>query len=116
MTANLLASYSIPMGNNSLDLSFNYRYQSSMYYTFVQDNARDESGNYSFINARAAFSFGENQEYNLALWGNNLNEEFACSSVIWGPGAAPGSNYSCEVSAYGEALYGLTFEVNFGGK
>lgn len=115
MTANLLASYSIPMGNNSLDLSLNYRYQSSMYYTFVQDNARDESGNYSFINARAAFSFGENQEYNLALWGNNLNEEFACSSVIWGPGAAPGSNYSCEVSAYGEALYGLTFEANFGG-
>lgn len=115
MTANLLASYSIPMGNNALDLSVNYRYQSSMYYTFVQDNARDESSDYSFVNARAAFTFGQNDEYNLAVWGNNLNEEYACSSVIWGPGAAPGGNYSCEVSAYGEALYGLTFEANFGG-
>jgi iron complex outermembrane receptor protein len=114
LTANLLASYSIPIGNNALDLSLNYRYQSSMYYTFVQTNARDESGDYSFINARAAYSFGENQQFNVALWGNNLNEEFACSSVIWGPGAAPGSNYSCEVSAYGEAMYGMTFEANFG--
>ena len=114
LTANLMASYSVPIGNSALDLSLNYRYQSSMYYTFVQTNARDESGDYSFINARAAYSFGENQEYNIALWGNNLNEEFACSSVIWGPGAAPGSNYSCEVSAYGEAMYGLTFEANFG--
>ncbi len=113
-TANLLASYTIPMGNNALALSLNYRYQSSMYYTFVQDNARDESSDYSFVNARAAFSFGQNQEYNLAVWGNNLTDEFACSSVIWGPGAAPGGNYSCEVSAYGEATYGLTFEANFG--
>jgi iron complex outermembrane receptor protein len=115
-TANLLASYTIPMGNNALTLSANYRYQSSMFYTFVQKNAvRDESSDYSFLNARASFAFGKNQEFNLALWGNNLNEEFACSSVIWGPGAAPGTNYSCEVSAYGEASYGLTFEANFGG-
>ena len=115
MTGNLLASYSIPFGNSALDLSVNYRYQASMYYTFVQDNARDESSDYSFVNARAAYAFGQDQQYNLAVWGNNLTEEFACSSVIWGPVAAPGSNYSCEVSAYGEALYGMTFEANFGG-
>lgn len=114
-TGNLLASYSLPLGSNALDLSVNYRYQSSMYYTFVQDNARDESSAYSFVNARAAYAFGQNQQYNLAVWGNNLTEEFACSSVIWGPGAAPGSNFSCEVSAYGEAMFGLTFEANFGG-
>jgi iron complex outermembrane receptor protein len=114
MTANLLATFTIPIGSNALDLSANYRYQSSMYYTFVQDNKRDESSSYGFLNARAAYSFGKNQEYNVALWGNNLTDEFACSSVIWGPGAAPGGNYSCEVSAYGEAMYGLTFEANFG--
>jgi iron complex outermembrane receptor protein len=114
LTANVLASYSIPIGYGALDLSLNYRYQSSMFYTFVQTNARDESGDYSFINARAAYAFGEDHKYNVALWGNNLNEEFACSSVIWGPGAPPGRNYSCEVSAYGEAVYGVTFEANFG--
>jgi len=97
-----------------LDLTLNYRYQASMYYTFLQNSARDESSAYSFLNARAAYAFGENQQYNLALWGNNLTEEFACSSVIWGPGAAPTSNFSCEVSAFGEAMYGMTFEANFG--
>jgi iron complex outermembrane receptor protein len=116
LTANLLAAYEIPIGSNALTLSANYRYQSSMYYTFVQDNAvRDESSSYSFLNARVAFAFGSNQQYNIAAWGNNLTEEFACSSVIWGPGAPPGSNYSCEVAAFGEALYGLTFEAGFGG-
>jgi iron complex outermembrane receptor protein len=117
LTANLLASYSIPIGSNALTLSANYRYQSSMYYTFVQDNAaRDESSAYSYLNARVAFEFGSNQQYNLAAWGNNLTEEFACSSVIWGPGAPAQGNFSCEVAAYGEALYGVTFEANFGGK
>ena len=112
-TANLLASYTIPIGTNELGFSLNYRYQSSMYYTFVQDNARDESSSYSFLNARASYGFGKNGEYNFALWGNNLTDEFACSSVIWGPGNGL-NNYSCEVSAYGEAMYGLTFEANFG--
>jgi iron complex outermembrane receptor protein len=115
LTANLLASYSLPLGNNDLTFSANYRYQSSMYYTFVQENAaRDESSDYSFLNARVQFAFGENQRFSVAAWGNNLTEEFACSSVIWGPAAPPTSNFSCEVSAYGEALYGVTLEANFG--
>lgn len=117
LTANLLASYSLPLGDNDLTFSANYRYQSSMYYTFVQEAAaRDESSDYSFLNARVEFSFGQEQQFKVAAWGNNLTEEFACSSVIWGPGAAPGQNFSCEVSAYGEALYGVTLEVNFGGR
>lgn len=114
-TANLLVSYTLPLGNNALTLSANYRHQSSMYYTFVQKGAeRDESSNYNFVNARAEFSFGEEQRFSVAAWGNNLTDEFACSSVIWGPGAAPGQNYSCEVSSYGEALFGFTLEANFG--
>jgi iron complex outermembrane receptor protein len=114
-TANVLASYTMPTGNSALTLSANYRYQSSMYYTFVQKDAkRDESSNYNFLNARAEFAFGEEQNFKVAVWGNNLTDEFACSSVIWGPGAAPAQNFSCEVSAYGEALYGVTLEANFG--
>jgi len=113
-TANLLASYTFPIGSNELAISANYRYTSSMFYTFTQTNTRDESTDNSFLNARAAFAFGQNLQYNVALWGNNLTEEFACSSVIWGPGAPPQGNYSCEVSAYGEALYGVTFQADFG--
>ena len=112
-TANLLASYTIPIGNNELGFSLNYRYTSSMYYTFLQDNPRDESSSYNFLNARASYGFGENDQFNVALWGNNLTDEFACSSVIWGPGSGA-NNFSCEVAAYGEAMYGVTFEANFG--
>jgi hypothetical protein len=86
-----------------------------MFYTFTQTNIRDESSDYSFLNARVAYTFGSNDQFNVAAWGNNLTEEFACSSVIWGPGAPPQGNYSCEVAAYGEALYGVTFEAGFGG-
>jgi iron complex outermembrane receptor protein len=114
-TANLMAAYTLPIGSNELAISANYRYTSSMFYTFTQTNIRDESTANSFLNARVAYAFGQNNEYNLALWGNNLTEEFACSSVIWGPGAPPQGNFSCEVSAFGEALYGVTFEANFGG-
>jgi len=112
LTGNLLASYTVPIGNNALLLSANYRYVSSMFYTFVQDVARDESSNYSFLNARVAYSFGQDQQYSVALWGNNLTEEFTCSGMIYGPGAA--QNWTCEVGVFGEALYGLTFEANFG--
>jgi len=112
-TANLLASYTIPIGNNELGFSLNYRYTSSMYYTFLQDNPRDESSSYNFLNARASYGFGQNDQFNVALWGNNLTDEFACSSVIWGPGSGA-NNFSCEVAAYGEAMYGVTFEANFG--
>lgn len=113
VTANLLGAYTIPMGNNALELSLNYRYVSSMFYTFAQDVARDESSAYSYLNARAAYAFGQDQQYSVALWGNNLTEEFSCSRVIWGPSTGA-NNYSCFVSAYGEVLYGLTFEANFG--
>jgi len=115
-TANLLAAYTIPVGGNELTLLANYRYQSSMYYTFFQKAfPRDESSDYSFLNARVAYAFGENQEYNLAVWGNNLTEELTCNNVIWGPALPPQGNYSCEIGAYGKALYGVTFEANFGG-
>lgn len=113
LTGTLFGSYSMPVADGFLDLSMNYRYTSSMYYTFVQEAAaRDESASHGYLDARAQYTFGENDKYTASVWGNNLTEEFACSSVIWGPGGAP-QNYSCEVASFGEALYGLTFEMNF---
>lgn len=113
LSANAFGAYTVPVGNNSLDLSLSYRYTSSMYYTFVQDAAvRDESDSHGYLDARAEYTFGDNQQYKASLWGNNLTEEFSCAGVIWGPGAAP-LNYYCNVGSYGEALYGLTLQANF---
>ena len=113
LTATMFGMYTLPVGDNSLDLSLNYRYTGSMYYTFVQEAAaRDQSASHGYLDARADYSFGDNQQYTASLWANNLTDEFACSSVIWGPGAAA-LNYSCYASAYGESLYGLTLQMNF---
>jgi iron complex outermembrane receptor protein len=111
-TANIFGSYTFPVGNNELALSLNYRYVSSMWYTFGQDTLRDESSSYGYLNARAAYLFGQEQQYSVSVWGNNLTEEYSCSNVANGPGTL--NNWGCNVSAYGEVLYGLTFEANFG--
>lgn len=111
-TGNLLSAYSFPVADGELELSVNYRYQSPMYYTFVQNINRDRSSPYKFVDARANLTFGAEEQYTAALWVNNLTEEFTCTGMIYGPGAALG-NYSCGVGAYGERLFGLTLEANF---
>ena len=68
-TANLFGSYAIPIGDNELVLSLNYRYVSSMFYTFVQNDGRDESSSYSYLNGRVAYQFGQENQYSVALWG-----------------------------------------------
>lgn len=112
LTANLLGTYSIPIADDLLDLSVGYRYVSTMFYTFDQTNARDESDSHGYLNARANYIFGDDQQYSVALWGENLTEEFACARVIWGPGAVS-QNYSCLVGSYGEATFGLTLDAKF---
>jgi len=116
INSNLTVAYTIPIGNGDLTLALNYRYVSSMYYSFLQEASRprDESSNYSYLNANGTYTFGANQQYSFSLWGNNLTEEFSCSAMIDGPG--PGrNNFSCEVNAMGEPMYGLSFEAKFGG-
>lgn len=113
LSATLLGMYSMPLGNNLVDFSLSYRYKGSSYFTFVQEEAaRDQSRSLGVLDARVDYTFGDNQQYTASLWGNNLTEEFSCSSVIWGPGAAA-QNFSCYVGEYGEALYGATLKMNF---
>ena len=112
-TANLTGTYTIPVGNNELSLSLNYRYVSSMWFSFDQTTAFDETSAYSFLNARADYTFGQDGQYSASLWANNLTEEFTCTGVTPGPG--PGqNNFGCNVGHYGEALWGVTFQAKFG--
>ena len=113
LTYNLLATYTQPLGNGELALSANYRYESEMFYSFQQSTPADTAESHGYLNARAGYAFGQEMQYNVSLWGNNLTGEFACGRAILGAGAAPLDN-GCEVKAFGEALYGLSFSVDFG--
>ena len=115
ITANLLGSYTMPLGNGELSLSLNYRYESTFYYSFVQSEGYDQSAAHGYLNARAGYSFGQNQQYQVTVWGNNLTEEFACGGAQYGAGAGGNLNFGCNVKEFGEVLYGLTFEAKFGG-
>ena len=112
-TANLRGAYTIPVGNNDLSLSLSYRYVSSMFYSFNQTAAREESSSHAYLNARADYTFGQDGQYSASLWANNLTEEFSCVGSINGPGAGQ-NNFACQVGQYGEVLWGVTLEARFG--
>lgn len=113
-TANLLGSYTVPMGNGELSLMMNYRYESPFYFSFVQNEGYDQSAAHGYLNARAGYSFGQDQQYQISAWGNNLTEEFSCGGVGYGGGAGGNLNFGCNVKEFGEVLYGITFEARFG--
>jgi iron complex outermembrane receptor protein len=115
LTYNVLGTYTIPLGNGELSLMANYRYESEFYFSFVQnEGGYDESNAHGYLNARAGYSFGQDQQYELSLWGNNLTEEFACGGVGYGAGAGGNLNFGCNIKSFGVAQYGLTFEARFG--
>ena len=113
-TYNLLGQYTVPLGNGELSLMMKYRYESDFYYSFVQSEGYDQSASHGYLDARAGYIFGDNGQYEVSLWGNNLTEEFACGGMQYGAGAGGNLSFGCAVKSYGEALYGMTFQAKFG--
>ena len=113
LTYNLLGLFTQTLNNGELTLMINYRYESDSFYTFLQSTPADTAESHGYLNARISYFFGQEGQHQLAIWGNNLTGEFACSRAILGAGAAPLDN-GCEVKAFGEAMYGITFETRFG--
>lgn len=114
ITYNVLGIYTTPLADGELSLNLNYRYESTYYYSFVQTDGYDQSKAHGYLNARAGYVFGQDRQYEVSAWGNNLTEEFACGGVSYGAGAGGNLNFGCGIKAFGEALYGMTFELRFG--
>ena len=82
LTFNGLAQYDIAFGQNRLTLQADVRYVDEQ-----QTEARDTPYNFDaidsqfFLNARATYRFGSDEEYELVFWGENLTEERACTEV-----------------------------------
>lgn len=115
LTYNVMGVYTIPLGNGELSLMMKYRYEAPYFYSFVQNaGGYDESTSNGYLDARAGYVFGDDRQYEIALWGNNLTETFACGGVGYGAGAGGNLNFGCNAKSLGEAMYGMTFQAKFG--
>lgn len=110
-TANLLATYTTDIAGGELSATASWRYADEYFYTFSQDTVRARAPSQSYLNANIAYSFGDELQHTVRLFGNNLTEEFHCSGLQDGP--AGGQNYSCRISSFGEMQYGINFRTNF---
>ena len=111
LTANLLATYTMEVGNGDLSLTASWRHASEYFYNFSQTPGRKTAPSQSYVNANATYSFGRDRQYSVRLYGNNLSEEFHCSGIQDGP--AGGQNYSCRVGSFGEIETGINFTTQF---
>lgn len=70
----------------------------------------DEYDEYTGIGIRADYYFGDSQQYQVSLWGENITSEEVCLYEL-DLAAFSGTNYC--LPNEGEALYGLQLRANF---
>ena len=64
-----------------------------------------------FWNARASYAFGNERQYEAAIWGENLGEEKQCKGGARLNGTLS-NNVGCNINP-GIAFYGVSFQVDF---
>jgi iron complex outermembrane receptor protein len=109
-TANGAVERDFATTSGALTLRADFRYQSSSKVKFSPQVPIDEYESRFEINARAAYAFGAEGKYELALFGENLTGEKYCVEIQDLRGVS-GSFYC--VPNEGEARYGLQARVNF---
>jgi iron complex outermembrane receptor protein len=68
------------VGPGKLALQTNFRYQDDITYDLA--NARNRSQeSYWILNARATYTFGRNDRYQIAFWGENLTDTEFCTGA-----------------------------------
>ncbi|MDD9997682.1 MAG: TonB-dependent receptor [Rhodospirillaceae bacterium] len=113
LTYNGTITYTMPVGNGEVTLMGRYRFIES-HFTALSNSVRDTIPDLGLLNLRATYNFGADQEYSVALYGNNVTGELICQGMANGPG--PGAeSFGCTVdrNANGNTLWGLSFEANF---
>lgn len=109
---NLLATYSFFLRGNELIIQGAYRYQGrSFFIAGSQDTARAVKNSHGWLDARISYNFDHDQQYSIAVWGNNLTEEKSCQYL---PASLPGNvNWGCQTNDGGQRMWGLSADVKF---
>lgn len=109
-TLNGLVRKDLDLGDNLLSLLANFSYRDE-YNSSLDETPFSWVDSTFFLNARASYLFGDDRQYELAFWADNITEERTCSEI----NTLGTLNYVMECSNpnYGSVLYGLTFAANF---
>lgn len=109
-TLNGLIRKDFDLNNGStLSLQTDFRYRGEESNTLNEDPA-GYNDPVSFFNARAMLIFGENDQYDLSVWGENITDEKSCLRIA-DIGSLTYANM-CTPND-GMAFYGATLQVNF---
>jgi len=79
VSANLLVAKTFEVGSGDLTLQADYQYQSAAKSYYTQKRLVDELQERNVFNARVSYEFGEENRYELAVYGQNLTEQESCS-------------------------------------
>jgi iron complex outermembrane recepter protein len=115
-SANLMLLKDINIGNNILTLQADWQYRSAPK-IYARDIGADPSTNFideieevKRFNARASYVFGGDQQYEIAVFGENLTENETCS-YKWDLTGLQGTTYC--VANEATAFYGVQGRISF---
>lgn len=109
-SANLLVIKDIALGDSTLSLQADAQYKSAAKTYAIERDLVDELEETTTVNVRASYLFGEAQQYEVSIFGENLTEEESCQ-YKWELLTISGSAYCVPNEA--EAFYGIQGRVNF---
>lgn len=109
-TLNGLVRKDFPVGDNNLSLLANFAYTDE-YNSSLDETAFSWVDSTFFVNARGSYAFGNDQQFEISAWADNITEVRTCSEI----NTLGTLNYVMECSNpnYGSVLYGLTFQADF---
>jgi iron complex outermembrane receptor protein len=109
-SANLLVIKDINIGNNVLSLQADWQYRSKPKAYAREINFIDELEEVNRINARISYVFGNNGQYEIAAFGENLTENETCA-YKWDLTGIQGTTYCVANEAV--AFYGVQGRISF---
>jgi iron complex outermembrane receptor protein len=99
----------IPMANGVLALQTNWRYKGAHTFDLANSPALSQEG-YWNLAARASYTFGQNEDYVISVWGDNLTGEEVCRGKTSLEGLTEA--ILC-LAAFSEPTFGITAHYNF---
>jgi iron complex outermembrane recepter protein len=108
MTGSVQRSFDI--GSGELTLQSDFRYQSESFVKYSPQHPIDKYDARFEVNARADYAWGDNRQYDLAAFGNNLFGEKYCAEIQDLRGVS--GSYYC-VPNDGQAQWGVQLRVAF---
>ena len=109
-SANIMFTKTFVLDRGLIDLQLDYQYRSAPKAYAVERALVDELEPTKQLNARLVYTFGDFDEYEVALYGNNITGDKRCT-YKWELAAVGGVAYC--IANEGEAMYGVIGKWSF---